>query len=97
MAVGREVSKRTEIRRAAAKYPADVAADVTSGPSYWRWCRRHVDRSFSWQISGRCLTCSQTNRGKRKQRQRVLSHYGSPFTAVPNSGRDSCFVIFVAL
>jgi len=42
-------------RRAVGKYPADVGADVTSGPSDWRWRGRHIGRSFSWQISSQCL------------------------------------------
>src|SRR5262245_27972733 len=66
------------MRIAAAKYPADVAADVTSGPSDWRRRRRYGNwRGFPRQISRRGLSCSQTNRGSKKH-QRVFPHCGPP-------------------
>src|SRR5262245_10929280 len=66
------------MRIAAAKYPADVGADVASGPSNRRRRRRYVGRCFSWQISCQCLSCSQTNRGS-EEHKRVLLHHGSSF------------------
>src|SRR5512132_3180571 len=67
--VCREVSKtKTEIRLAAAKYPADVGADVTSGPSNWRRRRRRCWRRLAGQIGRHSLTSSQTD-GGGKQRQ----------------------------
>src|SRR5215510_12285176 len=76
--VCRDLSK-TESRLGAAKYPADVGADVTTGPSNWR-CRRCDGWSFPGHISRRSLTCSQTKRGSEKH-HRVLTHYGFPFRA----------------
>src|SRR5262245_15282680 len=64
--VSRDVCK-TEIHLAVLKYPADVGADVTAGPSNWRWRRRYGNWTFSWQISRQCLTCSQTNCRGSKQ------------------------------
>src|SRR5262249_18452199 len=56
---------KTESRLGAAKYPAHVGTDVTSGP--WRWRRRYDGWSFPRHISCRSLTCSQTNRGSEQQ------------------------------
>jgi hypothetical protein len=77
--VCRDFSK-TESRLGAAKYPADVGADVTPGPSNWRRRRRCDGWSFPRHISRRSLTCGQTKRGSKKH-QRVLSHYSFPFRA----------------
>ena len=58
---------------------ADVGADVAAGPNIRRRRRRDVGGSFSRQVSGRCLTCSQTNCCESKKRRRTTSHHGSPF------------------
>jgi hypothetical protein len=40
-----------ECRTGVTECPADVGADVAPGPTNWRWCRRHIDRSFPRQIA----------------------------------------------
>src|SRR5262249_44041 len=78
--VCRDFSK-AESRLGAAKYPAHVGTDVTSGPSQWRRRRQYDGWSFPRHISCRSLTCSQPNRCS-EQHQKVLSHYGLPFRAI---------------
>src|SRR5262249_46767406 len=55
--------------------PADIAADVAAGPNIRRRCWRYVGRSFSWQVSGRCLARHHSYRGKRDDR--LFSHDSS--------------------
>src|SRR5262245_24095471 len=69
--VCRDFSK-TESRLGAGKYPADVRADVTPGPSNWRRRRQRDGWSFPRHISRRSLTCSQTNCRSEKHRIAVF-------------------------
>src|SRR6185295_8657378 len=75
----RSFTPKRSLQSEAAPSPANVGADVASGPGHRRWRRRYVGRRLPRKVSCRCLTCSQTNCDS-KQCQRRFSHDSIPLT-----------------